>query len=45
MATISVEIPKLSVGQKIEDWRPLFEGATASLTEAQQLALLPNYVN
>ena len=45
MTTISVEIPKLSVGQSVESWRNLYVAATGSLKPAQQLALLPNYID
>ena len=44
-ASISVEIPKLAVGQKVEEWRPLYEAGVSSLKEGQQLAFLPNYVD
>ena len=45
MTTISVEIPKLAVGQTIESWRSLFEAATISLKVEQKIALLPNYID
>ena len=45
MTTISVEIPKLSVGQSVESWRNLYVAATGSLKLSQQLALLPNYID
>ena len=45
MTTISVEIPKLAVGQTVEAWKSLFEAATASLKPEQRIALLPNYID
>jgi hypothetical protein len=45
MTTISVVIPKLSVGQSVESWKNLYVAATGSLKPEQQLALLPNYID
>ena len=45
MTTISVEIPKLAVGQTVEAWKSLFEAATGSLKPEQRIALLPNYID
>ena len=45
MTTISVEVPKLSIGQSVEAWRNVYKSAVSSLEEAKQIALLPSYVD
>lgn len=47
MSTVSqlTPVPHLLSGQKIKTWKRAYLAATATLTDAQQLALLPAYVH
>ena len=43
--TTSIAIPYLKAGESIIEWAKTYTSATAMLDEAQQIALLPVYVN
>ena len=41
----TIEVPHLSKGQKIAEYKKIFKASTAALTDPQRLACLPMYVH
>ena len=44
-----ISVPALNKGERVEDWQPLFEGATASLRRTEEgtkkaLQMLPSFI-